>query len=107
MKKIIYIGLTMLFSNLAIAGSGDHNKGADNVKVVTGKVIDKTSGEEIAGAEIKINDKVLYSDLNGNFSAVITAAQTEASVSSIAYNDKKISIDPFSYTTLVVELESR
>ena len=95
----------MLFSiTVSIARNSNDNKGD---RLISGKVIDKKSGEEIAGAEIKIRDKVIYSDINGNFSVNIDAEKTEAEVKFVSYNDIKINIDPFSYNSIVVELESK
>lgn len=107
MKKSILILVVSLITNLVVAGNGIDNKDATNTKLVSGKVIDKISGEEIAGAEIKIADKIIYSDLNGNFSATINVVKTEVLVSFVSYNDTKVNIEPFSYNTLVVELESK
>ena len=107
MKRSILILVVSLITNLVVAGNGIDNKDATNTKLVSGKVIDKVSGEEIAGAEIKIADKIVYTDLNGNFSANINVAKTEVRVSFVSYNDTKVNIEPFSYNTLVVELESK
>lgn len=107
MKRSILILVVSLITNLVVAGNGIDNKDAANTKLVSGKVIDKISGEEIAGAEIKIADKIVYTDLNGNFSANINVVKTEAIVSFVSYNDTKVNIEPFSYNTLVVELESK
>ena len=107
MKRSILILVVSLITNLVVAGNGIDNKDATNTKLVSGKVVDKISGEEIAGAEIKIADKIVYTDLNGNFSANINVSKTEVVVSFISYNDTNVNIDPFSYSALVVELESR
>lgn len=110
MKKLVLTLLTIVFGFSLFAGNGEvtkENKESDNTKLVMGKVVDKQTGEEIAGAAIKINDKVIYTDLSGNFSAAINPSQAEATVTSISYNDTKVKIDPFSYNTLVVELESK
>jgi CarboxypepD_reg-like domain len=107
MKKIFLFIIIIFIANIAVAGNGNNNKDKDNVKLIFGKVIDKKSGEEIAGAEIKINDKIVYTDLNGNFSASIIPAKIEAVVTYLSYNETKVNIDPFSYNTIVVELESK
>ena len=107
MKKNIFLFTLVFISSITLAGDVNNSKGKETTKLVSGKVIDKKSGEEIAGAEIKINDKIIYSDLNGNFSTIVSSVNTEASVSSISYNDTKVNIDPFSYNTIVVELESK
>jgi hypothetical protein len=106
MKKLIFLFIVSLISFASIAGNGDVTKDGDT-KLVIGKVIDKKTGEEIVGAEIKINDKVIYTDLNGNFSASVNAntPRAEALITFISYNDTKVNIDAFSYNTVVVELE--
>ena len=107
MKRFILIITIIITGNTLIAGNVNKNDGKNDTKIISGKVIDKKSGEEIAGAEVKIGDKIIYTDLNGNFSASISASKTEALVKFISYNDFKINIDPFSYTTIVVELEAK
>ena len=92
---------------IAIAGNNTNDKEKSSTQLVSGKVIDKVSGEEIAGAQVKIAGKIIYSDLNGNFSAIISTTKTEVVVTSISYNDSKINIAPFSYEQIVVELESK
>jgi len=107
MKKIYLIIVIIFFGNLVFAGDTDKTKEKDNSKLIFGKIIDKKSGEEIAGAAVKIDDKIIYTDLNGNFSANISTKKTEAIITSISYNVTKVNIDPFSYNTIVVELESK
>ena len=107
MKKYILVLVILMIGNIIIAGNGNNTKEKDSTKIIYGKVIDKKSGEEIAGAEIKINDKIIYTDLNGNFSASITNLKTEAFVKFISYTESKVNIDPFSYSAIVVELEAK
>lgn len=89
------------------AGSTDHLTS----KLIHGKVIDKISGEEIAGAEIQIGEKKVYSDLEGNFSAIISTdtitSKVEAAVNVVSYNEACITIDLYSYTPLVIEIVSK
>jgi hypothetical protein len=84
---------------------------AASSKLITGKIIDKISGEEIAGAEIQIGEKKIYSDLEGNFSAIVsTDASTgkiEAAVNYISYNEACVQIDLYSYKPLVIEIVSK
>ncbi len=107
MKRSILILLVSLITNLVVAGNGIDNKNVTNTKLVSGKVVDKISGEEIAGAEIKIADNIVYSDLNGNFSANILVVKSEVVVTFISYNDTKVNIDPFSYKSILIELQSK
>lgn len=82
-----------------------------STKLIYGKVIDKVSGEEIAGAEIQIGEKKVYSDLDGNFSALVATdtviSKIEAAVNYISYNEACVTIDLFSYTPLVIEIVSK
>lgn len=107
MKRSILILVVSLITNLVVAGNGIDNKNVTSTKLVSGKVVDKISGEEIAGAEIKIADNIVYSDLNGNFSANILVVKSEVVVTFISYNDTKVNIDPFSYKSILIELQSK
>ena len=107
MKKGFLIIVISVIANFVNAGNGIDVKEAAAAKIVSGKVVDKTSGEEIAGAEIRIQDKIYYSDLNGNFSAAIDLTKTEATVTFVSYSETKVNIDPYSYALITVELESK
>lgn len=106
MKKHILTFIILLTGLIAIAGNNTNDKEKSSTQLVSGKVIDKVSGEEIAGAEIKLGDKIIYTDLNGNFSTSININNPELTVSSISYNDIKITINSFSYDTIIIELAS-
>jgi hypothetical protein len=106
MKTYFFI-ISILTSSLLFAGNGDKISKETSTKLVSGKVIDKVSGEEIAGAEIKIDGKTIYTDLNGHFLTNIHLSATKAVVSSLSYNDANLTIAPFSYSELVIELESK
>ena len=105
MKQHILIFIFILSGMFTFAGNDMNEK--DKTTLISGKVIDKISGEEIVGAEIKVDDKIIYTDLNGNFSASININKTEAIVKYISYNDTKIKIDPYSYNTILIELTSK
>ncbi len=104
MKKYL-ITLFIIIGSVAFAGNPANEKG--NTTLVSGKVIDKVSGEEIAGAEVVVDDKTVYTDLNGNFSAIIDINKTNAIVKYVSYLDAKVTIDPFSYNTITIELSSK
>ena len=107
MKKSLLISLISLFTVAAFAGNPSNGEAKASGVLVSGKIIDKISGEEITGAEIKIDNKTVYSDLNGNFSAVIDVKHTEATVKYVSYKDTKTKINPFTYNTIVIELDSK
>lgn len=106
MKNFFLIVFTFIIATTSFA-NGNNDAEKNTTKLVSGKIIDKVSGEEIAGAEIKIGEQIVYSDLNGNFSASINIAKTEAQISFISYAETKININPYSYTPLVIELEQQ
>jgi endonuclease I len=115
--RALFLFLIILFSTNSIqAGNSPVNSTATPTssaasKLITGKVIDKISGEEIAGAEIQIGEKKIYSDLEGNFSAIVsTDASTykiEAAINYISYNEACVQIDLYSYKPLVIEIVSK
>jgi len=106
MKKIVLINI-ILFSSLFIKAGNlvDHN--TSSTVLVTGRVIDKNNGEEISGAEIKIGDKTVYSDLEGKFTTIINVDTTEIAIKYISYIDKVVKINPFSYNTIELEIASK
>ena len=104
MKKFFIISLFIISGSLAFAGNPTTSNEKTSTKIVSGKVIDKSSGEEIAGAEIRIAGKTIYSDLNGNFSILIPIAKQTAIVKFVSYADTEITIDPVSYAPVVIEL---
>ncbi len=106
MKKHILTFIILLTGIIAIAGNTKDDKEKNGTQQISGKVIDKVSGEEIAGAEIKLGDKIIYTDLNGNFSANVQISTTELLVKYISYSDTKIVVTPFSYNAIVIELVS-
>lgn len=112
MVKYFLILIALLVGNYGYAGTTPASS-PDRLttKLVSGKIVDKLSGEEIAGAEIQIGEKKVYSDLDGNFSAVISTdavtSKVEAAVNYISYNEACVTIDLFSYTPLVIEIVSK
>lgn len=106
-KNILYSILFIVVTVTNVTAGNDLPTDKANAKLVSGKVIDKLSGEELAGVEIKIEGKTLYTDLNGNFTTTIFENKTEATVKFVSYTDTKITVDAYSYNSLIVELESR
>jgi len=107
MKKSFLILFLILSVSLAYGGNIMNGDKTSATKMITGKVVDKKSGEELAGVEIKISDKTIYTDLNGNFSANVNTESAEAIIKFVSYNDTKVNIDPHTYNAIVVELESK
>ncbi len=106
--KHIFLFLSILLSTSIIAAEKP-NKNDDivNTKLISGKVIDKISGEEIAGAKIEIDNKIVYTDLSGNFSTLIKNKNPQALITSISYKNTKVNISPNAISSIVIELESQ
>ncbi|MCW3084800.1 MAG: hypothetical protein JWP12_2166 [Bacteroidetes bacterium] len=107
MKNIFFTLLIICVTSIAFAGNGNSSNEKNATKLISGKIIDKTSGEEIAGAEILIGDQKIYSDLNGNFSISIPMVKQTAIVKFISYNDTEVAIDPISYAPVIIELSGK
>jgi hypothetical protein len=103
MKIMPALVFALLISHTAMAGTEPHA----SKRIISGKVVDLNSGEEIAGAEIKIGENIIYTDLNGYFSTVTGQPRIEASVNSISYVQKKVELSSVSYETVVIELQQK
>ena len=107
MKIYILTLISVLIVSASIAGNGNLPIDKEPTRLVTGKVIDKSSGEELAGAEIKIADKVIYTDLNGNFITTIPVNTEAAIISFVSYNPTTVTFDPHSYGEMLATLEAK
>lgn len=71
MKQLLTFttALMILISSAAFAGEDGETSKAKNNANISGTVMDKSSGENLAGVEIRVEntDIVCYSDLEGNF----------------------------------------
>ena len=107
MKKYIFAVLTFSLITLnAVSSNG--NKDNEYKRLIAGKVVDKNSGEEIAGAEIKIENSTIYTDLNGNFLTSIPSQTIVATISSVSYNESVVTVESTHFTgELVIELEAK
>lgn len=76
--RIVSLAFTLLFAIATFAGNeNESDKNADSKKAdestvitkIEGQVMDHTSGESIAGAEVRIENssKKTYTDFDGNF----------------------------------------
>ncbi|MGZ3866269.1 MAG: carboxypeptidase-like regulatory domain-containing protein [Bacteroidia bacterium] len=84
MKKLLPILIAIFF----YAGSVIAGNDPVNIKVLSGKVIDKQSGEALAGVKIQLKDtdKYCYTDMEGNFTLTVTAGNTnDVTVDMVGY----------------------
>jgi len=83
-KAILILLLVALTGTLS-----SHNNNPGSSKLISGKVIDKQTGEALAGVKVHIKgtDTYCYSDLDGNFSLLVNAKPaTEISIDLVGYS---------------------
>jgi len=83
-KKLLPILIALLLhAGITVAGNDPVN-----IKVLSGKVIDKQSGEALAGVKIQLKDtdKYCYTNMDGNFTLTVTAGNTaDVTVDMVGY----------------------
>ena len=89
MKKVFLLLALALFTQLLTAHTGK-----ENLKLISGKVIDKETGEIIAGAKIQVKgtDTFCFTDLNGNYLLALNSLP-----------DTEIQVDIIGYSSLTVK----
>lgn len=107
MKKYI-LAISVVLSIVFNSISANDKKNNESNRLITGKVVDKNTGEEIVGAEIKIENTTIYSDLKGNFLTNVTSKKITATIEAISYNQSIITFETNHFTgELVISLESK
>lgn len=112
MKKVLIL-LVALFIGVNFSNAGN-DETKDNPVATTsmsGKIIDKVSGETLAGVMVALDgtDKKVFSDFDGNFSfEEVTPGEYTISCSLISYkeNEVKVDLNKTSEKQLKVELET-
>jgi len=90
--RLLYImknAIIILFLSFFACGSIIAHNGTESIKLVTGKVIDKETGETLAGVRIQVKgtDTFCYTDLNGNYSLALNSKpDTEIQIEVIGYS---------------------
>ncbi len=103
MKAINLIAAFLLTSTIMFASND--KAPALATTTLSGQVIDKTTGEVLAGVKIELDEKVVYSDLEGNFKINnIVPGSYKINTSLISYNSSSVEID-FKLHTNDVEIE--
>ncbi len=95
MKKILALALVfMMFGTAQLMATGTlatvTTVESANVTSIQGKIIDKSTGEPLAGVSVKIEgtDQVVYSDFDGNFAFDnVTAGTFTIKVSMVSYTE--------------------
>lgn len=112
MKKLSLVVLIVFSFAMTFANNGNVETGSSNAtKQIHGKVIDKTTGEALAGVAIKLQgtNGITFTDFEGNFSINgITAGTYDLNVMFVSYQTvtlKEINANN-SEVVLKIELEA-
>ncbi len=93
-------------ANLMTSGYGTPAR-ADEVRVITGNVIDGASGETLIGATVRVKDSSTgtVTDIDGNFTISVPDEATTLVVSSIGYATQEVDITSASLVNIVMEAD--
>lgn len=76
------------------------------VSTIKGKVVDKSTGEALAGVSVKLDENtVVYTDFEGNFSINLTQPKAKICVSLISYATTEVEVKKSS-NQVKIELSS-
>lgn len=99
MKKIFSLAIISLLAVSAIAKTEDVKKessaepAVSMVQTIQGKVVDKSTGEALAGVSVKVDDStVVYTDFEGNFTIKLSQPKAKLSVSLISYSPTEVEV---------------
>lgn len=112
--KIVSLLVLMVITS-AVVGAKEKEQLKENateVKTETlslnGVVLDKLTGETLAGAVVTANGKKLYTDFDGNFSLDnVCNGKCSIKVSLISYQEQTIEVDPASVKQVEIKLKRR
>lgn len=113
MKKIIALLfiISFLAGNTVFAGNDNESGNAATTTVITGKVFDKCTMEELAGVTVQIEgtDIKAYTDIEGNFKIDNVQPGTyNLNISYISYKETEVvnvNADPAAKKDLEIKLE--
>ncbi len=110
-SKILVIALVAVTVNVNANVKGDDKSTSNNSTTVAtltirGQVVDKETGEALAGVALKIDNATIYSDFEGNFSTTVLGCKTVSiNANLISYNPQELKVDATTCNgTIKVEL---
>ena len=106
--KITSLIVAVLISSITLFATNDKAPVAATT-TISGQILDKTTGEALAGVKIELDETVIYSDLDGNFEFDnIVPGNYKISSSLISYTPSSIDIDCKTNTKeLEIELDNK
>ncbi len=97
MKKVLILLVALFIGvNFSYAGNDETKDNPVATTSMSGKIIDKVSGETLAGVMVALDgtDKKVFTDFDGNFTIEeITPGEYTISCSLISYKNNEIKID--------------
>lgn len=112
MKRILSILILSILTVNVIAVNEDVKKESASatpsvaVSSVKGKVVDKSTGEALAGVLVKVNENtIVYTDFDGNFTFNIAQPKAKICVSLISYATTEVELEKNS-NEIKIELQS-
>ena len=99
MKKAVILFIGFVFTVSLVQASNGDTKNAENAMMTTsvsGKVLDKSTGEALVGVKVTVNEsgKSTYTDFDGNFTIDgVKPGMVQLSTSYISYKEKVETID--------------
>jgi len=110
-SKILVIALVAVSVNVNANVKGDDKSTTSSstsvaTLTISGQVVDKETGEALAGVAVKIDNSTTYTDFEGNFSATVMGCQTVSiNANLISYNPQEVKVDATTCNgTIKVEL---
>jgi hypothetical protein len=71
---------------------------------IKGTIVDHTTNENLAGVSININNKIIYTDLDGNFSTIVKKGHYILETNYISYENIKNEIEIKKDTNLKINV---
>lgn len=100
MKKILSILMVSIVALNVIAANEDDKKESTKtvtssmVSTIKGKVVDKLTGESLAGVTVKVDEStVVYTDFEGNFTINLNQPKAKICVSLISYAPAEVEVN--------------
>ncbi len=110
MKNIIIVIVLVVLSTTIFATEGKESPKAENTSTfsISGTVVDAGTGEALVGVAVKIGSKTAYTDFEGQFKlANISENQTAIETSYVAYEDKKLELNPKNASEIKIALKEK
>ncbi len=105
MKKLFLLIAVAFTFSFAYCGEGAEKKAAEKNLTFKGSVVDAKTGEELVGVAIMVDDQVVYTDFNGEFTAIKSDnKQNVITANYISYKSTSIDLDKLEKDSFVISM---